>query len=480
MASGGGETTPCGASAVLAGFASRLSSESIPPNVKKHAKLCILDGLGCALFGTTLPWGRIVDEFVSHMGGREEATLWGTGGRVPAANAALVNGTLIHSFELDDLHQVSILHPTSVVLPAVFAIAEMDPSMSGTELLTAVVAGYEVGARVGMSVGTSQLLRGFHPTGTLGGIAAAAAAGRALRLSPEQMAHGISIGATQGAGLMAAQFDSMVKRMHAGRAAQSGVYGALLARKGFIGIDRVLEEPYGGFCATIGEEPDLDALTRNLGETFETLSIGFKSYACCGSCHTSVEAAKRLREDNGLSPVDVERIEVETTRATLLHVGWPYEPASATRAQMNLPYCVAVTLADGDAFIDQFTQARIRDPELVALAGRVEVRNDPALDALGPQGRHTVRMKVTCRDGRVLKQIQHHSKGSPAAPLSRDEVIEKFHRLASIAIGEDDARAVFDAVINLEERFMAANWAQLLGRARPQTVALTTESTRNA
>jgi 2-methylcitrate dehydratase PrpD len=469
-----------GPTAALAAFASGLSPQDLPTEVIEHAKLCILDGLGCSLFATTQPWGRILTRFVTDMAGQREATLWGTAAQVPAANAALVNGTLIHSFELDDLHKVSILHPTSAALPAALAIAETDASLSGAEVLTAVIAGYEVGARVGMSVGTSQLVRGFHPTGTLGGIAAAAAAGRALRLSTEETRHAISIGATQGAGLMAAQYDSMVKRMHAGRAAQSGVYGALLACRGFTGIENVFEESYGGFCTTIGDDPDFDILTQGLGETFETLAIGFKNYACCGSCHTSVEAVKRLRKTHALAPRDIERIEVDTTQATLLHVGWAYEPSSITRAQMNLPYCVAVTLVDGEAFVEQFTDERIRSPEVVALAGRVAVGNDPEFDALGPAGRHTVRVRIICRDGRVLDEVRRHAKGSSADPLGREEVIEKFHRLASIAVGAARADAVFDAVMEMDRRFSAARWAGLLGPSDTPIVELPKEQVRNA
>jgi 2-methylcitrate dehydratase PrpD len=457
-------SAPAGPTAELAAFASGLEAAKLPPAVVEHAKLCILDALGCGAFGATLAWGRILDEFAVAMGGRPEATIWGSGVRVPAANAALVNGTLVHSFELDDLHKESILHPTAAALPAALSVAEMEPGISGPEFLTAVVAGFEVGIRVGVAVGTAQLLRGFHPTGTLGGVAAAAAAGRALRLSPREMAHALGIATTQGAGLMAAQYESMVKRMHAGRAAQSGVYGALLARRGFTGIERVFEEPYGGFCSTIGDGADLGALTRGLGQEFETLRIGFKGYACCGSCHAAVEAMLRLKREHGLAPADVRRIEVWTTEATLLHVGWPYEPGGVTRAQMNLPYCAAVALADGEAFVDQFTEARVRDPELAALARRVEVRSDPALDALGPGGRHAVRVRLTLADGRALERSQRHAKGSAADPLSREEVVGKFHRLAGQALGESNAGRVLESVMRTEEHFSAADWGRMMMR----------------
>ena len=173
-------------SQVLAGFCASLTFADLPEDVVEHAKLCILDGLGCALFGAGLDCGEIMGAYVRDVGGRAEATLWGMPGRVPAASAALVNGTLIHSFELDDLHKASILHPTSVALPAALAMAEAKERASGADVLTAYIAGAEAGIRAGNCVGTIQLANGFHPTGTLGPIAAAGAAGNLLGLPPDQ------------------------------------------------------------------------------------------------------------------------------------------------------------------------------------------------------------------------------------------------------------------------------------------------------
>lgn len=439
-----------GPSARLAAFASTVAFESIPAAAVARVKLCVLDALGCGLFATRLPWGRILTEFVVQMGGTAEAGLWGTRHRAPAANAALVNGTLVHAFELDDLHKTSILHPSSTALPAALAIAEARGGFSGRDLITAIVAGFEVGIRAGVSLGTSHLVDGFHPTGTIGTVAAAAAAGRALGLSARAMEHAISVGATQAAGLMAAQYESMVKRMHAGRAAQAGVYGALLAEKGFTGIDGVFEADYGGFCSTLTSEPRLAALTDGLGTRFETEKVGFKIYACCGSCHTSVEAIRRLRHAHGIDADAVESIVVHTSKATQLHVGWPYEPRSITAAQMNLPYCAAVTLIDGNAFVEQFTEQRIHDARVIDLARRVEVRHAPEFDAMGPTARHRVRVELALRGGRRLDETVQHAKGSDADPLSHDEVVAKFHRLAGPIIGRGPAQELHDVVMALD------------------------------
>ena len=438
------------ASAKLAKFASELRFEDLPTTTIARAKLCLLDAIGCATFATVLPWSRIVADYASGMGGQKQAGIWGSGQRVPAANAALVNGTLIHGFELDDLHKKSIVHPSCTVVPAALAILESAPHANGRDFLTAMVAGFEAGIRAGASVGTSHLVKGFHPTGTSGAVGAAAAAGRAMNLGVREMEHAISIAATQGAGLMASQHESMVKRMHAGRAAQSGVYGAELAARGFTGIDCVFEAEYGGYCSTFSDEADLSALTANLGLDFETDVVGFKIYSCCGSTQTSVEAVKHIRQRAKIRPEDVVDVVVRTSTATLLHVGWPYVPKSITSAQMNLPYCLAVTVFDGHAFVEQFTEAKIHDSAICALAQRVRVVADPAVDALGAAGRHRVIVTIRLRDGSEFSETVDQAKGSDADPLTPDEVVDKYFQLVEPVAGHAWASDMHDVAFGID------------------------------
>jgi 2-methylcitrate dehydratase PrpD len=456
------ETSVTGPSTQLAEFASNLQFKDLPAATVARAKLCMLDAIGCATFATTLEWGRVLTEYTVAMGGDEQALIWGTTRRVPAANAALVNGTLIHGFELDDLHKKSIVHPSCVAVPAALAICEGAPRLTGADLLTAVVAGFEVGVRAGMSIGTSHLVKGFHPTGTSGAVAAAAAAGRAKGLRTRAMEHAISIGASQAAGLMSSQHESMVKRMHAGRAAQSGVYAAELAARGFEGIDGVFETEYGGYCSTFSDHVDMGVLTAGLGAKFETDVVGFKIYSCCGSTQTSVEAIKKIRAHHELREQDVERVDVRASTATLLHVGWPYHPKSITTAQMNLPYCLAVTLIDGNAFVEQFTEAMVNDPTVVALAKRVFVTADPTIDQLGPSGRHRVTVTVKLRDGSEISETVAYAKGSDADPLRPDEVVAKFHRLAEPIVGTSWAKSVYSTVMAIEAAPSVASLSKLL------------------
>ncbi len=221
----------------LARFAAGLRFEDIPVRIVEHAKLCILDGLGVALFGAGLPWTEHVRELARAEGATAAASFWGTPYRGSVAQAALVNGTAGHAFEMDDIHKESIVHPNSLACPVAFAFAEAAGGMRGCDVLTAIVAGYEVGTRVGNAATMALFLRGFHPQGTSGVFVAAATAGRILGLPAEQMQHALGIAGSMGAGLMAAQEGAMVKRLHAGRAAQAGVQAAPGGRRG---VDRSL------------------------------------------------------------------------------------------------------------------------------------------------------------------------------------------------------------------------------------------------
>jgi aconitate decarboxylase len=447
----------------LAEYIAGLAYKDIPQEVVSNIKLSFIDSLGCALFGSTLPWGKIITSFTKELGKGKGALIWADGAEVPSTSAPLANGTFIHSFEMDDLHRVGVIHPGSEAIPAADALVRHVGAVDGKRLLTAVVAGYEVGCRVGMTGGAAQLRRGFHPSATSGTFAAGAAAAKMLRLNPDKTVHALGISGTQAAGLMAAQHSSMVKRMHPGRSAQAGVYGALLAAKGFTGIEDVLEAPYGGFCSTFIDKPNLSHLTDRLGERFETLNVGFKPYPCCGSNHTSIDALKKiLREHPEVGAANVEKIRIRTSRVTMLHVGWPYEPKSMTTAQMNLPFCVAVLLHDRDFFVDQVTEKSIRRPDILATTKRIEVLEDSQFDLLGDEGRHGVDVEVELRDGKSYREKVLHAKGSDKHPMKREEVLQKFHLLASRVLSRSRVDKLEDTLLNLERLDDARQIAKLL------------------
>ncbi len=442
----------------LAEWVAGLRLEEVPAEVVGYAKLALLDTLGCGLFGSTLPWGQTVVRFARRLGRGGEATVWGDGCLLPAANAALANGTLVHAFEMDDLHARGVLHPGSVTATAAFALAERrergrKAPVEGRRVLEAIVAGYEVGARVGLACGYAKLKKGFHPAATTGVFCAAAAASRILNLNAEATHDALGTAGTQAAGLMASQYGSMVKRMHMGLAAQSGIYGADLAAMGFRGVRGVLEAPYGGFLGTlVGEAAEPAAILDGLGERYEMLGVGFKIYPSCGSSHTTIDALLAIRERcPDLSPDAVESVEIHTTTAVRDHVGWPYVPDTVTSAQMNLPFTAATLLRDGALTVESFADHRLRDPELVSLAGRVTVLADPELDAMGRDRRHTVRVAVLLNDGRRFEESRTHGKGTAKNPVSPEELRAKFADLAGRVVGDGRAAAIREMVEDLEQ-----------------------------
>jgi len=449
----------------IAAFVSGLEYEAIPATVRERIKLLMLDSIGCALFGADLPWTRILQRTLSRYDTSRGCTVWGTGVRVSAPHAALINGTQVQGFELDDVHRQGVLHVGAVVLPALLAIAEERPGMNGREFLAAAVAGYEIGPRVGICMGQEHIAQGWHSGATVGVFSAAAGAARALRLDEEKTVHALGIAGTQSSGLMAAQYGSMVKRMHAGRASQSGLYGALLAEEGFTGIVNVLECEYGGFASTFSRSHDrfdLSQLTAGLGETWQTMGIALKFYSCVGSNHTTLDAIRLMQHERAFGANDVRQITVNGSQVTMDHVGWKYVPQGLTSAQLNLPYCVATWLLDGDCFVDQFTEDKVADPERMRIADKVVVKHDADITARGSKFRHMVRVEVELMDGTRMERTVEAGRGNERDFASQADVVDKFEKLARRALPQSRVEQVRDWFLNLERQPDATALVRLL------------------
>jgi aconitate decarboxylase len=445
----------------LATWASGLTLVDVPAEVIAYLKTCLLDSIGCGLFGALQPWGRAVSDVAIDLSDGGAASLFARREKVSPADAALANGTAIHGFELDDAHVASSLHPGSVALPASLAIAEVEGA-SGEQFLAALAAGYEVGLRLGVCAGVAHSTSGYHVTGTVGAVGAAAAAARVLSLSPVQFAHALGIGATQAAGLYVARLGAMTKRFHAGRAAQSGVLSAYLAQRGFTGGLEALEAPFGGFLSTLRGQFDAATMLSELGERWETALVGLKPYAACASAHTTIDGVLELRS-RGLSVENLERLTVWMSRKGHLNIGWPYRPDEVITAQMNGSYAAAVALIDGDAFIDQFNEERLSDPAILALMPRITFMHDPELDRGGATKRHAVRIEAVRRDGSVLSTEIEQRRGSPNRPLGIGEVEQKFRRLAGVVLSPRDIEDVMGLVATIQRKNHFEKLVSLIG-----------------
>ena len=441
----------------LARFAAETRPGDIPAAVIERVKLSFLDGLGVCLHGSTLPWTERVRDVVLEEGGHPIASIWNTGVKTALTGAVLVNSTAGHAFEMDDIHKESILHPNSLAVPTALALAEADPTLTGRDVATAIALGAEVGIRIGNAATQALFLNGFHPQGTSGAFVAAATAGRLLKLTAEEMQNALGIAGSQGAGLMAAQEGAMVKRLHAGRAAQSGMLGALLARKGFTGISDVVEAGYGGFLSSLSRTPNPARLLDGLGSDWEVAKVGFKMYPNVTSIHAALDGLRALLVEHRLSGRDIAAIDVGCGQMTFVHTAWDYRPAGVTAAQMNIFYGLAVMALHGDVSVGDYTEDTIADPEVMAFLPRIKVAVDDELERMGPAFRHAARVAVRTVDGRRFTHEVLNRRGSPENPVAREDVERKFMSNVGTLVGQASAEklkqlaAGLDALPNVDE-----------------------------
>lgn len=451
-----------GPTRALAAFVAGLRYEDIPAAVITKTRACLLDAVGCMLFGSTLPWVRIATEVALEQGGHAQVCIIGTPHRTSVVQAALVNGTAGHAFELDDAHTGASMHAGSVNVAVALALGEWLSNASGRDVLTALVAGYECGLRVGMAGAGNVFKRGFHSAAVCGVFAGAATAARLLGLDAQRTQHAFGIAGSLAGGLMAAQEGAMVKRLHAGQAARNGVYGALLARRGFTGITNVLEAPFGGFFSAMTDQNEPSALTGALGSRWETLAVGFKPYATAGAIHASLMLLDTIMREHGLAAGDIERIEVECTTYCKGHVGWPYVPQGVASAQMNMYYALSVMALDRAAMIEQFREQRLDDPLILDFMRRIHIVEDRGFDDLGNAFRYATRVRVITPAGKQHERETLHRPGSPHAPLGTDRLREKFETLASYALEKQAVNELAAQIGGLETRDSLQNVVSLL------------------
>jgi 2-methylcitrate dehydratase PrpD len=434
----------------LAEFAVGLTYDDLPKPVVERLKSCILDTLGCCIFGVTLPWTKMLIDLVDQEGGNPRARVIGTTRRTSVSQAVLIGATAGHGFEMDDIHAAAHLHAGSLALPTALALAETLPALDGRALIAAVAAGYEVGYRVALAATGKLFMRGFHFQGACGPFVAAATAANLLRLAPNAARHALGIAGSFGAGLMAAQEGAMSKRLHSGRAAQAGVTGAMLAARGFTGIPNVLEASYGGFLSTYSGEPKMEHLTTDLGAAWEILNVGFKPYATAASVQSVLFAIDGLMAENSLGAGDIEEVVIHCSTMAHRHCAWPYAPAGVTAAQMNLFFTAAMMILERNAMADQFREDRLADPAALAMIERMRIEVDPQYDLGGDSTRHCARVLLVTRDGRRLEREMLQRPGSPGNPLPPRHLQRKFETLAAAALPPARIAKIIDAVAGLE------------------------------
>jgi 2-methylcitrate dehydratase PrpD len=400
--------------------------------VRHLAKRSILDGLGLAMAGSRSDAARIAQrEIESYRATAEDASVLGAGLSVPARFAAFLNGLAIHADDYDDTQLAVahdrvyglLTHPTAPVLPAVLAIGERDDA-SGADALIAYLVGVEVETKIAEAISPRHYDDGFHSTATVGAIGAGAAAARMLGLATSEVAVALGIAASQASGLRE-NFGTMTKPFHAGRASESGVLAASLARAGFTAAANILEAPRGFFRAA-GGEYDPTMIDGVLGDpwTFDSPGISIKPHPSGSLTHPAMGALLDLLNEHDIRAADVRSVRVGTNRHmpnALIH----HRPKDSLAAKFSMEFCIAILLLERRAGLAQFTDEVVNRPDVQALIGRVEFVADPAADEGGFREMTSI-IDVALEDGRTFNTRAEFGKGSPANPMTDDELIDKF------------------------------------------------------
>jgi 2-methylcitrate dehydratase PrpD len=432
----------------LAEFACALSYEDIPADVIHKEKVHILDGIGNGLCGAASDFGQSVMRYLDHFRGEEEAVVWGTGRRVNCAQAAFANASFSNYGELEDAHFRTKFKPNTVLSPAAIALADRTGA-SGKQILTALIAANEVCLRIAIAthVGTDGYARGWIGTSSMGAFGSAIIAGRLLGFDIEQMAQGIALAGAQPCGIWSGGM-AMSKRVMIGKAAENGILAAYMAAEGITGGFDVFDGDWGTIGDIISPEYERDKLTKDFGEHWFTREIGLECYPTKGGAHSAIDCVLDILSRGRVDPDQIKDILVRATSGIAKNRALSlFPPHDFYEAQNSMPYILAVTLIDGVCELEQFTDHKIADPAILALAAKVRITPDPEADKLSPKTKTTF-VDITLHDGRVLTSRVDYCKGEPENFLTQDEVRAKFKRAGRYALA--DAR--LDEVIGLAER----------------------------
>jgi len=431
----------------LAQFFCALRYEDLQDDLVYQLKTFFLDWLASAFAGVSQPPTLSMLSLAKDMEGSQEATIIPINTKHLSLIAALVNGASSHVREMDDLHRQSIFHPAASILPAVFAAGEKG-HVSGRDLILGILTGYETGIRAALAAGKSHY-EFWHTTATCGTFGAAAGAAKVLGLEPEPFVWALGSAGTQSSGLWEFLSEgAMSKQLHPGKSSMNGLLAVLLAQKGFTGSSRIFEGEKGFLRAT-SDDYDLDILTDGLGETFHTARNSIKYYASCGHTHSAIEAALRACRDKNVDVADIQSVTIHIYQEAL-DLLEDIEASTFCLAKFNIPFCVATALNFGHVDLDDFTDERLSNPEILRLMENISLKTNPELTRLYPQ-KWSSRVEIELANGKRYKGYCEYPKGDPENPFSEKELIDKFNKLCGNIITNDKKAEIIDLVLNLEK-----------------------------
>jgi 2-methylcitrate dehydratase PrpD len=410
-----------GPTQALARFVATAAPADLPQRVRHEAKRALLNWIGCAVGASRHPTIERAIAALAPFAGPPQATVLGRGERFDIMHAALLNGMASHTFDFDDTHLKTIIHPTGPVASALLALAEHRP-VSGEEWIHAFALGVEVECRIGNAVYPSHYDVGWHITGTAGVFGSAAATGRLLGLSETQLAWALGIAATQASGLRE-MFGSMAKPLHPGLAARNGMFAALLAQQNFTSAAQPIEGKRG-FANVLATERDLAKITEGLGESWELADNSYKPFACGVVIHPVIDGCVQLRSEHSLAAESIAAVEL-AVHPLVLELTGKKTPRTGLEGKFSVFHSAAVALIDGAGGEAQYSDARVVDPRVVALRDRVTAVVDSSL------AEDAASVRVRLRDGRVVERRVEHALGSIERPMSDRDLEGKFRALCA-------------------------------------------------
>ena len=433
----------------LAAHVAQLTFDKLPGKVVQHAKNVILDTVGVILAGSRTPHGNIAVEIAKEFADKKEATVFADGSKTSCLNAAFANALMGGAVGFDDTYEPGMIHPAPPTFAAPFALGER-LGASGRDLITALVAGYDVGLRVGDAVLPWHVDQGFHPTGTVNHFCTGAAAGKMLGLDAEQMVHALALVGEQAAGLLQQDIDGSIadSSLDRGKSAFDGILSALMAHKGYKGPRNILEGRYG-FCRVLSPEYDGAKLTADLGERYRVSETTIKPFPCCRFTHAGLAAARSLARENNIRAGDIESILIRTNRQAV---------ASTDRAGdellwnpiMSFQYNISCILVRGDVTLADLKPESVRAPEVFEFSRKVRLVEDEELNKLYPQ-KWPSRVEITLKDGRTFSRRQDDAPGGPVLPMTDEEIARKFRNCAAPIIGDEKVEKLLEAIQHLED-----------------------------
>jgi 2-methylcitrate dehydratase PrpD len=453
-------STPTPLSTELARWAASVAFEDLPQDVIASTKLRVLDVIGLALAGAETDFGRSVRAAALALSTPGPCRILGFGDRVGVTTAAFANGAFSQALEFDDTHNESIVHMSSPAVAAALALSEYT-QVSGRDLITAIAIGNEISCRVG-SVSSGELhRRGFHPTGLFATFGVAYLASKILGLDAETQARAAGIAGSFASGLLECWVDgTQTKFLHPGWSAQSGITAALLARAGVTGPAKVFEGRFGLFASHVQDASahrDFRRIVdympgRRLGEHWESRNSSFKPFPAAHVIHPYISSILRLRAKHGIQPEDVERIECPVTAFIVgivcEHTEEKFAPASDSHGRVSLQYSLAEALYFGALGKSAYRDESLKNPEILALARRVNYRVDP--DYPGP-GRFKGAVTIALKDGRIFEEVEEYNRGSAENPMSYAELRAKFDDNSSECLSAAQRDRLADAIQKLDE-----------------------------